>query len=150
MQISVFNRLLNYPVYKALWMTTLSTSNKKLGHITNINIWSNNLKFSGKTVLYFHFTALSYVQCAWKKIKITSFIEHAQRFRIHTIIINIPYYCALKFSKEKCFILPFLLCLYCIVLCVGCASNESLNHLHRARLRKNLEALQISTFSSLS
>ena len=62
--------------------------------------------------------------------------------------MNILYY-ALKFSEEKCFILPFLLCFYCIVLCAGCASNESLNHLHRARLRKNWEALQISVFSSL-
>ena len=60
--------------------------------------------------------------------------------------INIPYY-ALKFSKEKCFILPFLLCLYCIVLCARCASNESLSHLHRARLRKNQEAPQILLFS---
>ena len=50
---------------------------KKLGHITNINIWSYNLKFSEKTVLYFHFTALCYVQGARKKLKIASFIKHA-------------------------------------------------------------------------
>ena len=48
-----------------------------LGHVTNINIWSYNLKFSEKTVLYFHFTALFYVQGARKKLKIASFIEHA-------------------------------------------------------------------------
>ena len=48
-----------------------------LGHVTNINIWSYNLKFSEKTVLYFHFTALCYVQGARKKLKIASFIEHA-------------------------------------------------------------------------
>ena len=41
---------------------------KKLGHITNINIWSYNLKFSEKTVLYFHFTALCYVQGVRKKL----------------------------------------------------------------------------------
>ena len=56
---------------------SLSMSMKKLGHITNINIWSYNLKFSEKTVLYFHFTALFYVQGARKKLKIASFIEHA-------------------------------------------------------------------------
>ena len=119
-----------------------------LGHVANINIWSYNLKFSEKIVLYFHFTAIFYVQGARKKLKTASFIEHAIRFRIRIIIINIPYY-ALKFIKEKCFILPFLLCLYCTVLCAGFASNESLNHLHRARLRKNKEALQISVLSSL-
>ena len=43
---------------------SLSTSKKILGHITNINIWSYNLKFSEKIVLYFHFTALCYVQGA--------------------------------------------------------------------------------------
>ena len=48
-----------------------------LGHVTNINIWSYNLKFSEKTVLYFHFTALCYVQGAQKKLKIASFIKHA-------------------------------------------------------------------------
>ena len=48
-----------------------------LGHVTNINIWSYNLKFSEKTALYFHFTALFYVQGAQKKLKIASFIEHA-------------------------------------------------------------------------
>ena len=56
---------------------SLSKSQKKLGHIANINIWSYNLKFSEKTVLYFHFTALFYVQGARKKLKIASFIEHA-------------------------------------------------------------------------
>ena len=55
---------------------SLSTSKKKLGFITNINIWSYNLKFSEKTVLYFHFTALCYVQGARKKLKIAS-LEHA-------------------------------------------------------------------------
>ena len=48
-----------------------------LGHITNINIWSYNLKFSEKNVLYFHFTSLFYEQGAWKKLKIAFFIEHA-------------------------------------------------------------------------
>ena len=47
----------------------------------------------------------------------------------HTMLLNLV--------KKSVLILPFLLCLYCIVLCVGCASNESLNHLQRARLRKN-------------
>ena len=56
---------------------SLSTSEKKLGHIANSNIWSYNLKFSEKTVLYFHFTALCYVQGVRKKRKIASFIEHA-------------------------------------------------------------------------
>ena len=56
---------------------SLSTSEKKLGHIKNINIWSYNLKFSKKTVLYFHFTALCYVQGVRKKLKIASFLEHA-------------------------------------------------------------------------
>ena len=64
----------------ALWIErfepphSFSTSKKKLGHATNIN----NLKFSAKTVLYFHFTAMCYVQRgARKKLKIASFIEHA-------------------------------------------------------------------------
>ena len=51
---------------------SLSTSEKKIGHITNINIWSYNLKFSEKTVLYFHFTALCYVQGVRKKLKLSS------------------------------------------------------------------------------
>ena len=55
---------------------SLSTSEKKLEHITNINIWSYNLKFSEKTVLYFHFSALCYVQGVRKKLKIASFTEH--------------------------------------------------------------------------
>ena len=53
---------------------SFSTSEKTLGHITNINIWSYNLKFSKKTVLYFHFTALCYVQGVRKKLKIASFM----------------------------------------------------------------------------
>ena len=53
---------------------SLSTSEKKLGHITNINIWSYNIRFSGKTVLYFHFTALCYEQGVRNKLKIASFI----------------------------------------------------------------------------
>ena len=36
-------------------------------------------------------------------------------------------------------ILSLLLCLYCIVLCPGCARNESFNQLHGARLTKKLE-----------
>ena len=56
----------------------LSTSKKKLGDIPNINIWSYNFKFSEKkTVLYFHFTVMCYIQGARKKLKIASFIEHA-------------------------------------------------------------------------
>ena len=47
---------------------SLSTSEKKLGHIAAINIWYYNLKFSEKTVLYFHFTALCYVQTVRKKL----------------------------------------------------------------------------------
>ena len=58
-------------------LRAFSTSKKKLGHIANINIWSYNLKSSEKTVLYFHFTALCYVQGARKKLKIASFIKHA-------------------------------------------------------------------------
>ena len=56
---------------------SLTTSKKKLGHTTNINIWSSNLKFSEKTVLYFHFIALCYAQGAQKKLKMASFMEHA-------------------------------------------------------------------------
>ena len=102
---------------------SLSTSKKKLQiqiqiHIANINIWSYNLKCSEKTALYFHFTARCYVQGTQKKLKIASFIEHAERFRMHITIIIIPYY-ALRFGQEKCFIIPFLLCLYCIALCAG-------------------------------
>ena len=104
---------------------SLTTSKKKLGNTANINIWSYNLKFSEEAVLYFHLTALCYVQCAQKKLKIASFIE-LPSFRIHITIINTPYH-ALKFSKIKCFIRPFLLCLYCLVICAGCASNEYLN-----------------------
>ena len=120
---------------------SLSTSKKKLQiqiqiHITNINIWSYNLKCSEKTALYFHFTARCYVHGTQKKLKIASFIEHAERFRMHITIIIIPYY-ALRFGKEKCFIIPFLLCLYCIALCTGYDSNKSLNHLQRTRLRQN-------------
>ena len=48
----------------------------------------------------------------------------------------------LNLVKKSVLFFLFLLCLYCIVLCAGCTSNESLNHLHRVRLRKNLEALQ--------
>ena len=87
-------------------LRSLSTSKKKLGHITNINIWSYKFKCSEKTVLYFHFTALCYVQGARKKLKIASFIEHAERFRMHITIINIPWY-PVRFGKEKCFILTF-------------------------------------------
>ena len=50
-----------------------------------------------KTVLYFHFSVMCYIHGARKKLKIASFIEHAQRFRIHITIISIPYY-APKFS----------------------------------------------------
>ena len=53
-----------------------------LGHVTNINIWSYNLKFSEKTVLYFHFTVLFYVQAARKKLKIASFIEKLPSLKI--------------------------------------------------------------------
>ena len=127
--------LLHSPVYRAL-SPSLSASKKTSGHITNVNIWSYNLTFSEKPVLYFHFTAPYFVQGAREKLKIASFIGHASRIRIHNTVINIPYY-ALKFSKEKCFIPPFLLCLYCIVLCAGCATNEALNHIHIARLRIN-------------
>ena len=59
---------------------SLSTSKKKLGHITNINVWSYNLKFSEKSVLYFHFTALCYVQEAQKKLKIACFIEYLEPY----------------------------------------------------------------------
>ena len=71
--------LLHCPVYTERFEPphSLSTSKKKLGHITNINIWSYNLKYSETTVLYFHFIALCYVQDAEKKLKIASFIEHA-------------------------------------------------------------------------
>ena len=39
-------------------LPSLGTSKKQIGHIANIKIWSYNLKFSEKTVLYFDFTAL--------------------------------------------------------------------------------------------
>ena len=102
-----------------------------------------------------------------KKLFYTSILPHCVMYRVlernlrqfpsknilkdlgYITIINIPYY-ALKFSKEKCFILLFLLFLYCIVPCAGCVSNKSFNQLHIAYLRKNQEALQISVFSSLS
>ena len=60
-------------------------------------------------------------------------------------IINIPYYIR-KFSKEKCFMLPFLLCLYYTALWAGYGSNEFLNHLHRTRPREYQEALQDKPF----
>ena len=111
---------------------SLSMSKKKLGHITNINIWSYNLKFSEKTVLYFHFTALCYVQGARKKLKITSFIEQLkdlgyilQLSIFHTMLLNL--------AKKSVLILPFLLCLCCIVLFAGCAINESLNDLQNKK-----------------
>ena len=67
--------LLHCPVYTERFEPphSLSTTKKKLGHITNINIWSYNLNFSEKTVLYFHFTALCSVQGARRKHKIASF-----------------------------------------------------------------------------
>ena len=127
--------LLHCPVYRGPWAPSfIEYVWEKIGHITNINICSYNLYFSEKNVLYFHFIALCYLQCAWKKLKIDSFIEHAYRSRIHITIINIPYY-ALKL--QKCFILPFLICLYCIVLCAERTKNEALNHFHRAPLTKN-------------
>ena len=76
---------------------SLSTSKKKLGDIPNINIWSYNFKFSEKTVLYFYFTVMCYIQGVRKKRKIAYFIEHAKRFRIRITIISIPYY-APKFN----------------------------------------------------
>ena len=45
--------------------------------------------------------------------------------------------------------LPFLLCIYCTVLCAGRGSNEVLNHLHRARPREYQETLRVSVFSRL-
>ena len=113
---------------------SLSTSKKKLGHIANINIWSYNLKFSEKIVLYFHFFALCYIQGARKKLKTASFTVILKDFGyilqlsvFHTMLLNVVFYTSF-------FILALL---SCIVLCAGCASNEALNHLHRARLRKN-------------
>ena len=44
----------------------------------------------------------------------------------HTMLLNLVFYTSF-----------FTLCLLpCIALCAGCASNEALNQLHRARLRK--------------
>ena len=81
LQISV-NLVKNVSYFLSVYCTALCTERFEhlinwLGHVANINIWSYNLKFSEKTVLYFHFTALFYVQGARKKLKIASFIEHA-------------------------------------------------------------------------
>ena len=113
---------------------SLSRSQKKLGHIVNFNIWSCNLKFSEKTVLYFHFTELCYIQGARKKLKIAFFTDILKDFGymlqlsvFHTMLLNLVFHTSF-----------FTLCLLsCIVLCAECASNKALNHLHRARLRKN-------------
>ena len=57
----------------------------------------------------------------------------------HTMLLNLVCYTSF-------FTLPLM---SCIVVCTGCASNEALNQLHRARLRKNWEAQRIWVFSSL-
>ena len=113
---------------------SFSTSQKKLGHIVNFNIWSCNPKSSEKTVLYFHLTELCYMQGARKKLKIASFTDILKDFGyilqlslFHTMLLNLVFYTSF-------FTLSLL---SCIVQCAGCASNEALNHLHRARLRKN-------------
>ena len=182
LQISVFPPIVTNVLYFPFEPRPLMcTSKKKLGRITNINIWSHGLKFSEKNyfMLSFYCTALC-GECS-KETYETSFIEHTYKIRIYitrggsrtaatskierfviivngwkpltTItkcsildvaavldpplitIINIPYYVR-KFSKEKCFMRPFLLCLYYTALCAGYGSNEFLNHLHRTRPRE--------------
>ena len=78
-QILLFNPiLLNLvKIVSYFLVIALPCVQRKLGYITNINIWSYNLKFNEKTVLYFHFPALCYVQGVRKKLEIAYFIEHA-------------------------------------------------------------------------
>ena len=65
--ISVYCTALCYKRFES--PHSLDTSKKKLRHIANINIWSHNLIFSEKIVLYLHFTTLCCVQGARKKLK---------------------------------------------------------------------------------
>ena len=69
-------------------------------------------------------------------LKVLGYMFILQLSVFHTMLINLVFCTSL-------FTLPLL---PCIVLCTRCPSNEALNQLHRARLRKNLEAQQIWVF----
>ena len=112
--------------------TSQSISREKSRNTANIGIQSYIAKFSQKCfILSVYCTAL----CT-ERFEPPHSLSTSKKKLGHITNIHIWSY-NLKFSKEKCFILPFLLFLYCIALCAGWASNESLNHLHRAHLRKN-------------
>ena len=133
---------------------SLSMSKKKLGHIANLNILSY-------IIVLFYFILNLVEKLFYKTVcAMCRVLERTLRqLPSYNMLKDLGY--ILKLSIFHIMLLnlvkkSFLYFLFCVVfialsvLCAGCVSDESLNHLHRPRLRKNLEALPISVFSSLS